>query len=83
MVILNSPYRLFVEPLLGYIADIAKQRQPGETITIVVPEFVSNNRLNGALHTNTADMLRSQLRNQHGIVIASVPYHVDEEDGEY
>ena len=50
MVMLDSPYRLFIEPLLGYIADIARQRQPGETITIVVPEFVSNNRLSGALH---------------------------------
>jgi amino acid transporter len=83
MVILDSPYRLFVEPLLGYIADIASQRQSGETITIVVPEFVSNNRLNGALHTNTADLLRSQLKNQDGIVITSVPYHVHERGGEH
>jgi len=83
MVILDSPYRLFIEPLLGYIADIAHQRQPGETITIVVPEFVSNNRLSSALHTNTADLLRSQLMNQRGIVITSVPYHVHEKDGEY
>ena len=83
MVILNSPYRLFVEPLLGYIAEIARQRQPGETITIVVPEFVSKNRLSGALHTNTADLLRSQLRNQEGIVITSVPYHVYERDGKH
>ncbi|MEW6402356.1 MAG: APC family permease, partial [Chloroflexota bacterium] len=65
MVMLNSPYRLFLEPLLGYVADIARQRQPGETITIVVPEFVSNSRLTGALHTNTAELLRSQLKRQH------------------
>jgi hypothetical protein len=77
---LDSPYRLFAEPLLGYIADIAHQRQPGETITIVVPEFVSNNRLSGTLHTNTADLLRSQLKYQHGIVITNVPYHVHEEE---
>lgn len=83
MVMLNSPYRLFLEPLLGYIADIARQRQPGETVTVVVPEFVSSNRLSGALHTKTADLLRSQLKNQHGIVITSVPYHVHKEDGEY
>jgi len=82
MVMLDSPYRLFAEPLLGYIADIARQRQPGETITIVVPEFVSNNRLSGALHTNTADLLRSQLKNQHGIVITNVPYHVHKDDEE-
>jgi len=83
MVMLNSPYRLFVEPLLGYIADIAHQRQPGETITIIVPQFISNNRLSSALHMNTADLLRSQLINQRGIVVTSLAYHVDEKDGEY
>ncbi len=81
MVMLDSPYRLFLEPILAYIADIARQRQPGETITIVVPEFVSESRLTAALHTNTADLLRSQLKRQHGIVIIDVPYHVHEETG--
>ena len=80
MVMLDSPYRLFIEPILGYISDIAATRQPGETITIVVPEFVSDNRLTSALHTNTANILREQLKNQHGIVITNVPYHVHEED---
>src|SRR5215216_7897106 len=80
MVMLNSPYRLFLEPLLEYIADIAKQRQSGETITIVVPEFVSSSHMTGALHTNTADLLRRELRRQHGIVIINVPYHVHEEE---
>lgn len=78
LVMLDSPYRLFLEPLLEYIADIARQRQHGETITIVVPEFVSNSRLTGALHTNTAELLRSQLKRHPGIVIINVPYHVQE-----
>ncbi|MFN8411105.1 MAG: APC family permease [Anaerolineales bacterium] len=81
MVMLDSPYRLFLEPMLAYIADIAEHRQPGETITIVVPEFVSQSRITAALHTNTADLLRSQLKRQHGIVIINVPYHVHEEEG--
>jgi amino acid transporter len=80
MVMLDSPYRLFIEPILGYISEIAAKRQPGETITIVVPEFVSDSRLTSALHTNTANILREQLKNQHGIVITNVPYHVHEEE---
>jgi len=78
MVMLNSPYRLLLEPLLEYIAEITRQRQPGETITIVVPEFVSNSPMTAILHTNTAELLRSQLKRQHGIVIVNVPYHVHE-----
>jgi amino acid transporter len=80
MVLLDSPYRLFFEPILGYISDIAAERQPGETITIVVPEFVSDSRLTSTLHTNTANILRDQLKTQHGIVITNVPYHVHEEE---
>jgi amino acid transporter len=76
LVMLDSPYRLFIEPLLEYIADISDQRQPGETITVVVPEFVSENKVTGMLHTNTANILREQLKLQHGIVITNVPYHV-------
>jgi len=76
MVILNSPYRLFLEPLLEYIAEITKLRQPGEIITVVVPEFVSNSRLTSALHTNTAELLHSQLKRQEDFVIINVPYQV-------
>jgi len=79
MVLLDSPYRLFVEPILAYISDIADMRQPGETITVVVPEFISDSSLTSALHTNTANILRDQLKNKHGIVITNVPYHVHEE----
>lgn len=81
MVMLNSPYRLFLEPLLDYIAEISKHRQPGETLTIVVPEFISNSRITTALHTNTADLLRSHLKRHEGIVIINVPYHVHERNG--
>src|SRR5512138_898522 len=76
LVMLNSPYRLLIEPLLAYINEIACQRQPGETMTIVVPEFISNSRVTAALHTNTAELLRNQLKRQPGIVIVNVPYHV-------
>ena len=83
LVVLNSPYRLLLEPLLEYITDIAQRRQPGETLTIVVPEFVSNSRVTAALHMNTAEILRSQLKRQHDIVIINVPYHVHKEDGDH
>ena len=83
LVMLDSPYRLFVEPLLDYIANIAEKRQPGEIITVVVPEFVSDNRWTSTLHTNTAEILRTQLKNQHGIVITNVPYHVHEVESDH
>ena len=40
LVIVDSPYRLFLEPLLDYIHEILANRQANETITIVVPHTV-------------------------------------------
>ncbi|MCX7670147.1 MAG: APC family permease, partial [Anaerolineae bacterium] len=40
LVILDSPYRLMIEPLVRYIEEIAAQRQPNEVITIVVLSLI-------------------------------------------
>ena len=77
LVILDSPYRLMAEPLLEYIEEICQQRQPNETITIVVPQFVPRHWYHNLLHTNTAFMLRMALLFKPGIVITDVPYQVD------
>jgi hypothetical protein len=76
--ILDSPYRLFLEPLLAYIDEILAQRQPNEVITIVVPQFVAASMLESTLHMNTADLLRKVLLSTPGIVITDVPYQVSE-----
>ncbi len=78
LVILESPYRTFVEPLLRYIESISSETQSGEVITIVVPEFVSQKRWTNVLHTQTAFWLRAALLFKRGIVITEVPYRVDE-----
>jgi amino acid transporter len=82
LVVLDSPFRLFVEPLLSYIEDIIDQRQPNETITIVVPQFMPSKRWHYALHMRTADVLRQELLSKHGVVVTDVPYHVHQEEKE-
>ena len=76
LVLLDSPFRLFVEPLLEYIEEIIDQRQPNETVTIVVPQFMPSKRWHNALHMRTADVLRQELLSKHGVVVTDVPYHV-------
>jgi amino acid transporter len=76
LVIVDSPYRLFLEPLLSYIEEILSSRQPNETITIVVPQFVPSKRVHKALHMQTAEMLRRELLSTPDIVITEVPYQV-------
>ena len=76
LVIVDSPYRLFVEPLLSYLEEIIARRQPNETITIVVPEFVPSGRWHYFLHMQTAKVLRTELLSKPGVVVTSVPYQV-------
>jgi amino acid transporter len=76
LVIVDSPYRLFLEPLLNYIAEILASRQPNETITIVVPHFVPSKKVQNFLHMQTAEMLRKELLSTPGVVITEVPYQI-------
>lgn len=76
LVIVDSPYRLFLEPLLGYIEEIIASRQPNETITIVVPQFIPSKRYLNGLHMQTADLLRKELLSKPGVVITDVPYQI-------
>jgi hypothetical protein len=78
LVIIESSYRRFMEPLLMYIDEIYHKRQPNEVITIVVPQFVPHKRWTNLLHTNTAGALRKMLMFRKGIVITNVPYLVED-----
>jgi amino acid transporter len=80
LVVLDSPYRLFAEPLLKYLQGIINARQPNETITIVVPQFIPSRAWHNALHMRTADVLRSELLTRPGVVVTDVPYRLDEDE---
>ena len=82
LVILDSPYRLLIEPLLGYIEKIAAQRQPNEIVTIVVPQFVPKRWWHNLLHTQAAMMLRLALLTKQGITVTDVPYHLNGQPGQ-
>jgi hypothetical protein len=82
LVILDSPFRMLLEPLLGYIEEVDAKRQPHETLTIVVPQFVPKRRWHNLLHAQTAVFLRMALMFRSGIVITNVPYQAGREDAE-
>jgi amino acid transporter len=82
LIILDSPFRLFIEPLLKYLEEIMDKRQPNETITIVVPQFIPSKRWHNALHMRTADVLRQELLSKPGVVVTDVPYQLYNEEKE-
>lgn len=76
LVVIESPYRTFLEPFLEYVDELCKILQPNERLTIIVPQFIPNRWWHNFLHTQTAFWLRFVLLNKRGIVITEVPYRV-------
>lgn len=77
LIVLDSPYRLFLEPLLEYVDKISTILAPNEIITLVVPQFLPKHWWTNFLHMRTAETLRKALLNRRDIVITEVPYHID------
>lgn len=76
--VLESPFRKVVEPILGEI-DRMHMAEPEFTITIVIPEFVSENWWGNILHNQTALRLKAFLLTRPKTVVVSIPYHLDPE----
>jgi hypothetical protein len=76
LVIIESPYRALVGPLLSYIDEIDKVRA-GDTITVVLPEFVASHWYEHLLHNQSALRLKAALLFRPNTVVISVPYHLE------
>ena len=81
LVVLESPYRSTVGPLLDYL-DQTDARDPERGLAVVVlPEFVAARRWQELLHNQTARLIKNALiyrRGHTGVdrVIIDVPYHL-------
>lgn len=76
LVIIESPYRALVNPLLRYIDEVDRQR-PNDTITVVLPEFIARNWWEHLLHNQSALRIKAALLFRPGTVVTSVPYHLE------
>jgi amino acid transporter len=74
LVILESPYRSLMGPLLSYI-DMVQKKRPKAMITVLVPEYVPAHWWEQILHSQTALRLKAALLLRPNTVVTSVPYH--------
>jgi amino acid transporter len=80
LVILKSPYRSVIAPLLQYIDQVdeeAKDEAHGALVTVVLPEIVPKKWWHALLHNNTALLIKGALLFRKGKIVVSVPYHLD------
>ncbi len=75
LVVLDSPYRSIVRPLLDYIDRMERQGE-GRYLTVVIPEFVPSHWWAHFLHNQTALLIKAALLFKPGKVSVSVPYHL-------
>ena len=73
LVVLTSPYRSLLRPLLDYI-DHIQSRGDDQMVTIVLPEFLPRHWWQHLLHNQTALLVKGALLFRKNTVVADVPY---------
>jgi len=75
LVVLSSPYRSLVRPLIGYIDRTARQHRD-DMVTVVLPEFVPARWWHHLLHNQSSLLLKGALLFKENVIVTSVPYHL-------
>jgi amino acid transporter len=75
LVVLDSPYRSLMEPLLDYIEAVERER-PNDYVTVVLPEFVPARWWQHLLHNQRALLIKGALLFRPNTVVTSVPFHL-------
>src|SRR5687767_12178491 len=75
LVVIASPYRSLVAPLIRYI-DRRLKLHPQKLVTVVLPEFVPAKWWHNLLHNQTSLMLKGALLFKRNVIVISVPYHL-------
>jgi hypothetical protein len=75
LVVLESPYRSLMEPLLEYIDQVDAER-PSDYVTIMLPGFVPARWWHHILHNQRALLIKGALLFRPNIVVTSVPFHL-------
>jgi amino acid transporter len=77
LVVLDSPYRSLMEPLLEYVEQL-NVSNPGDYVTVVLPEFVPARWWHHLFHNQNALLIKGALLFQPHTVVTSVPFHLQE-----
>jgi len=77
LVVLESPYRSILQPVLRYIDQMEKQ-QDSAYMTIILPEFIPAKWWQHLLHNQTALLIKAALLFRRGKVAISIPYHLEQ-----
>ena len=76
LLIIESPFRSLVGPLLRYI-EVVMQERRDDVVTVVVPELVARRWWHRLLHNQAGPILRFALFSRRDVVIVNVRYFLE------
>jgi hypothetical protein len=74
--VLPSPYRSLIRPILRYV-DQADDQYGDDVLSVILPEFIPSKWWQHLLHNQTAIAIKAALLFRKGVVVISVPYHLE------
>lgn len=75
-----SPYRKVIEPLLEFIKSEEYNYQPGDMITVILPQFEVRKWWQRLLHNGTRAFIQRKLMKHKHIVVATIPLQLKDDD---
>ncbi len=75
LVILRSPYRTLIPPLLKYVDNLERTNK-NLFVTILIPQFLVKKWWQTILHNQTAIILRTVLLHKKNVVVSTIPYRL-------
>jgi len=76
LIVLPSPYRSIIGPLMDYVNKVDDIRRYDEVVTIVLPQFVPAQWWENLLHNQTALLIRLAFLFRSNTIVTDVPYRL-------
>ncbi len=71
-----SDFRLIIQPILDYVSQMVKQKNPNDYITVIIPEFETRKWWHRFLHNQTGWLLRTLLILRDDVIVTTMPFHL-------
>jgi len=75
LIVLSSPYRSLLGPLVEYIDHLLAQGD-NHVVTLVLPEFIPAKWWQAILHNQTAFLIKGAMLFRPNVTVTDVPYHL-------
>jgi amino acid transporter len=75
LVTIENRYRQIIGPIIEAIKNM-RETEPECTLTVIIPEFVTQGYLEKILHNQTAFRIKLKLLAEPQVIVVSIPYHL-------